>query len=411
MAEFAYTGRSTEGRLVRASMDAASAEAVASRLVEDGIVPIKIAARQATAAESPLQDVLDRLTRRPAKLEHLTAFARQMYTLSRAGMPIIRGIDLIAGTTRSPMLNEALVDVAESLRAGRELSASLQRRSDVFSPLFVSMVQVGEATGKLDEAFQQISSYLELERETQKRIKSAMRYPVLVIGAIVAAIILINLFVIPAFNQVFESLGADLPWATRLLIQSSEITVTYWPLMIAAAIGCVVGFRYWVATVSGRREWDRRKLRFPLTGSIVLRATLGRYARAFAMSFGAGLPVPQTLEIVARAADNAWVAEGIAAMRASIERGETMTRSAIACGLFTPMVVEMMTIGEESGALAELHEEIADSYEREVDYDLKRLTDMIEPLMIVMVGGIVLLLALGVYLPMWDLAAAHKGGG
>ncbi len=402
---FAYRARSSQGRLIEAEMDAASSAAVASRLIESGVTPVRIEPAAAASAAVRLE-----LPWRAGRVdaEDLIVFCRHMHRLSRAGIPIVRAITGLAESTRNPTLGEALYDVVESLRSGRELSDALQRHPRIFSRLFVSVVQVGENTGRLEEAFAQIGRYLELDRETRKRIKSATRYPTLVVGAIVAALVLINLFVIPSFAKTFESFGSELPWATRVLIATSNFFVIYWPHLGVAALGVALGLRAYLERPAGRLRWHRLKLRIPVVGHIVERATLARYARSFAMTFTAGVPVIETLRIVSRAVDNDFVADRILALRSSVERGETLSRAALACGLFDPLMLQMMGVGEESGALGEMHQEMAESYESEVDYDLRRLADTLEPLLIVGIGGVVLILALGVYLPMWDLATAVK---
>jgi MSHA biogenesis protein MshG len=300
---------------------------------------------------------------------------------------------------------EVLEEITSDLESGRELSTALARFPRIFSTLFQSMVRVGENTGQLDETFLRIGQYLELEKETRERVKSALRYPTIVIVAIALAIGIINVLVIPAFAQVFSRWSMELPWATRILISTSDFFVAYWVhLLVAAGIG-VFALRRYLATDHGRYRWDKLKLRLPVVGSIIHRATLGRFARAFSISFRAGVPLIQSLTVISRALDNEYVGDRVLQMRNGIERGDTLTRTAASTGLFTPLVLQMMAVGEESGALDDLLEEVAGFYEREVDYELKNLSAAIEPILIVAVGVMVLMLALGVFLPMWDLAA------
>ena len=334
-----------------------------------------------------------------------------MYTLAHSGIPIIRGINALAETTRNPALANALRQITDSLRSGRELSDSLARHPKIFSPLFVSIVSVGENTGRLDEGFAQMGKYLELDRETRRRIKTATRYPIIVLCTIAVAIGVINVLVIPAFARVFDSFGAELPWATRLLITTSDFTVNYWFQILVGCAAAVLGLRGWLQTSQGRLIWDRLKLRVPGVGSIIERSTLARYAQAVSMTFSAGVPAVEALQVVARAADNEFIARRLVGIRTAIERGESLSRAATASGIFTPLIIQMMTVGEETGQIAEMHTQISDAYEAEVDYDLRRLSDAIEPLLIIGIGAIVLILALGVYLPMWDMATAMKASG
>ncbi len=407
MAVYAYQARNAQGALLEAEMDASSEAAVATALLEGGVTPVRI--RPATGRGVDLGQRLRSLTEWVG-VEDLIVFCRHMHRLIQAGIPIVRAMGGLADSTRNPAFARTLRDLRDTLQSGRELSEALARHPRVFSNLFVAVIQVGENTGRLDEAFAQIGSYLELDRETRKRIQAAMRYPALVLLAIAAALVLINLFVIPAFSKTFTSLGAELPWATRVLIGTSDFAVHHWHHVLLGLAAAALGVRAWLRTPEGRRSWHRAKLRLPIVGSIVERATLARYARSFAMTFTAGVPVLQTLQVVARAVDNDWVAERIRALQTSVERGETLTRAASACNLFDPLMLQMMAVGEESGSLGEMHLEIAESYESEVDYDLKRLSDHIEPILIVGIGGVVLILALGVYLPMWDLSTAMRPG-
>lgn len=328
--------------------------------------------------------------------------------MQRTGIPILRGMVTLMETTRNPVLAVTLGDVRERLESGRDLSSSLAAHPRIFSGLFVRIVQAGEQSGHLDDALLQITRHLALEKETRERIKAALRYPTFVVVAIAIAVTVINLLVIPAFARVFDRFDAELPLPTRVLIASSQFMVDYWPFLLAALVaGYVLGQRY-LRTPGGRFQWDRLKLRLPVVGSILLRITLSRIARAFAMASRAGVPIIQAMTLVARAADNRFVEARIDTVRESVERGESISRSATQTGLFPPLVLQMMSIGEETGTLDEMMEEVAEFYDREVDYDLKRLADTIEPVLIVAVGVMVLILALGVFLPMWDLASAVR---
>jgi MSHA biogenesis protein MshG len=272
------------------------------------------------------------------------------------------------------------------------------------------MVQVGETTGSLPEAFLQLSVYLDREKDTQGRIKQALRYPTIVLVAIVLALGIINLFVIPAFAKVFTSFKAELPWATQVLVSTSNFTLSYWYVILAAAVAAAVGVRAFIDTPRGRYRWHHWQLKIPLIGPILYGAMLGRFARSLAVTLKAGVPLVQGMTVVSRAVDNDYIGARILEMRDGIERGETITRTAATTGLFPPMVLQMLAVGEETGAVDDLLVEVAEYYEREVDYLLKNLSSAIEPILIVVIGVMVLILALGVFLPMWDLSRAARGG-
>lgn len=400
MPMFRYRARGARGDLIEGVLEAGTVDAAASQLVATGITPVDISALGERRGGG-----LARLTASTPDLTDLILFTRQMYTMMRAGVPINQAMAALARSTRNEVLAEALRDVQANLESGRELSACFARHPRIFSTLFVSMVRVGENTGRLDDAFLKISHYLDLERDTRQRIKSALRYPVFVIVAVAVAVGIINVMVIPAFARVFERAQVELPLPTRIIVGTSDFFVAWWPLMLAGIAAAVIGARLYVATDAGRYTWDKFKLRIPIAGDIVYRATLGRFARAFSMALKAGVPLIQALTVVSRAVDNEYVGERILGMRNGIERGETLTRTAAATGMFTPVVLQMLAVGEDTGAVDELMEEVAGFYEREVDYDIKNLSQTIEPILIAVIGALVLVLALGVFLPMWDLAS------
>jgi MSHA biogenesis protein MshG len=294
-------------------------------------------------------------------------------------------------------------DLRESLDAGRELSAAMRRHPTVFNSFYLSMVRVGEMTGRLDDVMLRLFDHLEFDREMRARVKSAVRYPVFVIVAMILAMIVVNVFVIPQFVKVFESFHAELPLMTRILIGFSNFTVNYWYLLLGGTIAAVLALRGWINTPDGRLKWDRWKLRMPVAGKIVHKATMARFARSFALSSKSGVPIVQALTVVSQTVDNAHLSQRVEAMRDSVERGESILRTAVAAGIFTPIVLQMIAVGEESGSLDDLMDEIAQMYEREVDYELKTLASQIEPILIAFLGVMVLVLALGIFLPIWDL--------
>ncbi|MEX2353006.1 MAG: type II secretion system F family protein, partial [Gammaproteobacteria bacterium] len=339
-------------------------------------------------------------------LDDILLFTRHIYTMMKSGVPITRAMNGIIASTRNIYLVDALKESLNFLESGRDLASSLGRHPEIFPTLYISMVKVGEETGRLDEAFMRITHYLELEKDTRQRVKAAIRYPIFVVVAISIAIAVINIFVIPTFAELFAKADVALPWQTRLLMMTSGFFVTWWPLILAGIVGGALGFRSWIQTENGRYWWDRNKLRIPIIGDILHRATLGRFARAFSMALTSGVPLIQALTVVARSVDNEYISEHILNMRNGIERGESVTRTATITGQFTPLVLQMLSVGEETGEMDNLLVEVADYYEREVDYDIKNLSSSIEPILIIAIGIMVLILALGVFLPMWDLSQA-----
>jgi MSHA biogenesis protein MshG len=403
MPYFRYKVRSADGRMLEGETEALSAEALATQFQTTQMLPIRI---DEIAAPRAKKGVSISLRRKPkVGLDDLIFFCRQMYTLNAAGVPLVRALRGLVDTSKNETLGEALGHVVEDLESGMELSAAFSQQLQVFPPLLCRMVQVGEVTGRLDGVFLELGRYFEREKETIQQIKTALRYPTFVVVAIVAAIIFVSLFVIPAFEQVFASAGADLPLPTKLLLAMSSFMLSYWPLLALGAVAIAVAIKRVLKTERGHYQWDRYKLKLPLVGDIILRSTLARFSRGFNMSYTAGIPLTQALGFTARAINNAYVGERIEAIRTGIERGDTLTRSASQVGLFTPLVLQMLAVGEESGSVDAMLNDVAEFYEREVEYDLKGLSSSIEPILIVLIGGMVLVLALGVFLPMWNLGS------
>ena len=404
MAYFSYRGRNIAGELVQGVLEGADSGAVATQLFGSGITPVEIGTAAKPGGDSA-QSLLARFTRRRVEQAELLLFSRQMYALLKAGVPIMRALAGLQESATNPTFKEVLRDIRDGLDSGRPLSVSMQR-TGVFSPFYIAMVYVGETTGMLEEIFLRLYNHLEFQEFMRNQVKSALRYPIFVVVAMVIAIVVINLFVIPAFAKVYAGFHAQLPLLTRMLIGFSEFMVATWWLLGLILLGAIFGFRSYVGTEFGRYKWDRMKMRIPVAGKIVLKATLARFARSFALAMRSGVPIVQGLTLVAQTVENAFVARQIEKMREGVERGETVLRTASHSGIFTPVVLQMVMVGEESGALDDMMQEIAEIYQREVEYELKTLGAQIEPILIVCLGAVVLILALGVFLPIWDLGQA-----
>jgi len=402
MPVFAYRGRGARGELVTGTLEAVDQGAVADQLLTTGVTPVDIKLTQATS-DTGEPGPLAKLLESRVSLMDVALFSRQMYTLLKAGVPILRALAGLQESAINSTLRRVIADLRTSLDAGRELSTAMRGHPDVFSGFYVSVVRVGETTGQLDEAFNRLFGYLEFERGVRERIQAALRYPLIVMVVIAAAIAIVNFFVIPAFAKIFEASKVPLPLLTRILVAISDIFLAYWPFAIAAIVLGFVAFTRYVRTEQGRYNWDRFKLRIPVAGKIIFKATLSRFARAFAIASRAGVPIVQSLTVVSSVVDNAYVAHRIEQMREGVERGESILRTAVTTGVFTPVVLQMIAVGEETGELDDLMNEVADMYEREVDYEIKNLAANVEPIITVALGVLVLILALGVFLPMWEL--------
>jgi MSHA biogenesis protein MshG len=412
MAVYAWRGRNPRGEAVQGQLEALTEGGVADQLKAIGVAPVQIS-EVVEKTTSAADNWLARLSRKPIVMEDVLVFSRQMYTLNKAGVPILRAFAGLQASATKPAMVEMLQDIRSSLDQGRELSAAMARHQEVFGAFYIAMIRVGEMTGRLTDVFLRLNEHLEFERDVRERIKQAMRYPIFVIIAMAIAVVILNIFVIPVFAKVFAGFHAELPLITRGLLAFSGWMLAWWPVLLAGLIAAVVMVRGYLRTAAGRYRWDARKLKLPIVGEIVLKATLARFARSFALSSQSGVPLLQALTVVAQTVDNAFIGSRVEQMRDGIERGETISRCAAATGVFTPVVMQMITVGEETGELDSLLFEIAGMYERETDYAIKGLSTAIEPVLLAIIAVLVLLLALGVFLPLWNLgqAAMGKGGG
>ncbi len=407
MPYFAYKGRNAQGGLVQGVLESTDSRALASQLLSQSITPVEI-----KTSHAPVSEQANNIEFFKEKIETLDImlFSRQMYTLMKAGIPIMKALSGLEASTKNKELAKVIGSIRESLDSGRELSAAMQAHPTVFSSFYLNMVRVGETTGMLETVFLRMFHHLEFERFMRDQIKSALRYPTFVMIAMAVAIIVVNIFVIPAFAKVFQSMGSELPILTKILLGFSNFMLSYWPLMLTIVAAAVFGFKTYIKTKEGQFQWDSFKLNIPIAGKIIQKGTMARFARSFALAGKSGVPIIQTLNLVAQTVDNAFIANKVEGMRTGVERGESILRTANNSGVFNPIVLQMIAVGEESGALDDLMEEVADMYQRDVEYEIKTLGAQIEPIMILFLGAMVLVLALGIFLPIWDLGnvAMHK---
>jgi MSHA biogenesis protein MshG len=399
---FQYKARGQRGDAIEGVIEAASTDLAASRLIEGGLTPVDIQPlKQKTGMSTDIADLF------PAKVQlvDLIQFSRQMHSLMKAGVPILSALSGLAAHTVNRTLAKTLTGVMESLQAGRDLSSSMAQFPAVFSVFYISLVRVGETSGRLEEVFQQLATYLQRDKKTRDQIKSAMRYPVFVLVAILVAISVINVLVVPAFAAMFAQFGAELPLPTRILIAMSDFTINRWELLLGGGVALVAGGRMYVRSENGRYAWHKLLLTLPLIGKILYRAALARFSRLFALVQSSGIPIVTGLSVVARALDNDFIQERVLSMRDGIERGESLSNTAAGTGIFDHLVLQMLQVGEQSGATDDLLREVADYYDSEVDYAVEKLSASIEPTLTIILAVLVFLLAAGIFLPMWDLAS------
>ncbi len=376
--------------------------------MKEGITPIKIevASKKSNMNDLHFSDFFEQ------KVSHddLAMLSRQIYALAKTGVPLPNALRQLAKGTKNKLLVEALNGITDSLESGQDIASAMQNYPKVFTPLMVSIVRVGQSSGRLAESFLQINQYLEFENSSVKNIKTALRYPVLVIVSMIGAIVLINIFVIPAFARVFLQAKIELPLATRILIATSNFFTHYGiELLVVSVLLIFILLRY-IKTEKGHYQWDKMMLHLPLFGKLLKRIFMLRFVQTFATILDSGVPLIEGIELSAQAANNEYIRRKILSMREAIERGNNLTTAAAGTDLFTPMEIQILGVSEETGELSPMLIQIGDFYRREVDYDMKKISDTIEPALIVLLSGVILVLAFAVYLPIWNMAKVVKIG-
>lgn len=404
MKTFRYQA-SDKNKIVSGKYDATSEADVVQFLLGKQWYPLKIeAVEEAYQAQFNFKDVL----KRKIKIDEIILLSRQMYSLTKAGVPIIRAIRTIASATDNAEMVSVLMDIVTQLESGKTLSQAFSKHDKIFNELYISIVSMGEQTGSLDQAFLQISQYLDRDKETLQQLKSALRYPVFVFIAIAIAMVILNVLVLPAFKGIFDHFKAELPLPTKILMGISDFTVQYWWLLLLVLLSVLWGIKSYFDTKNGKFWRDEKILALPIVGKIIKKALMERFCRSFALMNNTGVPIIQGLFSISNSIGNLYISEQLKKMYIGIEKGESVSRMAVQCGVFPPIINQILMVGEETGRIGEMLLEMAEFYEREIAVDIKNLSSSIEPIMITVIGIMVLVLALGVFLPMWNLAEVFK---
>jgi MSHA biogenesis protein MshG len=401
---FAYVARDSGGARIEGRLEAANPTSLADALAAQGSMLVR--ADVCVDSDEGLGAFFDRRFGGRIQIDDLLMFCRQLATLMKAGVPLLRSLQGLYESATKASFAQLLERLRQQLEAGRQLSAAMQREEPVFSRYMVSMVRVGEVTGRMYEIFMGLHAQLSFERENREQVRSALRYPIFVLCAATVALVVLNIFVIPAFAKVYKGLHTELPLITQLLIAVSDFFVHSWPVLVVAVVAAVGALAWGLRTQAGRRMRDELLLRLPIFGTLVRKAALARFTKSFGLALEAGIPVVDALQVAVETAGNIVLSERIGQMKTSAERGETLAKGARATGVFTPTILQMIAVGEETGALGEMMNEVAEYYRKDVEYAVRGLAAQIEPIMIVLMGCMVLVVALGVFLPMWDLSRA-----
>lgn len=404
---FSYRGYSAAGE-TSGTLEAPDRQSAAQTLSSRGIMPVSLT--EEAVKEKSSGGLLSNIHfMHHVKIEDLVMFCRQMYSLTKAGIPLLRAIGGLSNTITNPVLRDELKQIGRDLAGGMPMAYSLRKRPDIFSPLFIALINVGENTGELEGSFKQIAEYLSLDMETRKRVKAAIRYPMIVIIFLALAMVVLNIWVIPVFANLFAKFDAELPIYTRILLAVSHFFRTYWYVLLLSVIGISWFWVKWSHSKSGRYTWGKWQMHLPIMGPIVTQSLLARFCRSFAVMISSGITLNQALALVAEAVDNDFLAEKIVKMKTGIEGGQSLAHVAADANIFSPLVMQMFAVGDETGQVDTLLLEAAGYYEGEVDYALKNLTAKIEPILLVCVAAMVLVLALGIFTPMWNMYSVMQG--
>jgi len=402
MPTFAYTFRDSMGTVRSGTSEAESAEILRKRLQEQGFTVTEVRQIRAQRPGGGWGRV---------KLSDLAIFCRQFSTMQDAGVSIVRSLDVLAQQTQSPKLRRILVDIQAEVEAGQTLSKAMSKYPNVFSNLFIGLIRAGEVGGVLEESLQRLAAFLEADVALRRKVRAAMVYPAIVV--IVALVVVIGLvtFILPKFFDVYKDLRIkEFPVMTRMLMDFSNFLTSRWYVMIAVVVLVVIAFRMFVRTRIGRRLYDRLKLKLPVFGPLNHKIALARFSRTLSTLLSSGVPILQALETVAGTVANEIIAEAVMEARARIREGDRIGPPLEKSGMFPPMVVHMISIGEESGALDQMLSKVADFYESEVESTLQSLTSAIEPVLIVLLGGMVGFIVISLLLPLVTAVQSLAGG-
>jgi type IV pilus assembly protein PilC len=399
MAQFAWIARTPAGETLKGVMVADDRASVEKRLRSQQLTPDKINRRIAFGFGSGVEPT------------ELVKFVRQFATMIDAGLPLVQCLDILANQEANVALKIALIDIKQTVEQGATFSDALRRHPKIFDELFVNLVHAGEVGGILDTILNRLATYIEKAVKLRRQIKGALTYPIAVIIILMLVMVVLLTFVIPAFENMFAEFGAKdaLPALTKAVIAISNSFVSYLPFIIPAIIGIIVGGIWFYRQPYGKKFVHRAMLKIPIMGPVIRKITVARFARTLGTLLSSGVPILDSLDIVAKTAGNVVVEEGLQYARARISEGRNLADPLSELAVFPGMVVQMVSVGEQTGALDQMLNKIADFYEDEADVAVAALTSLIEPILMVVVGSVVGVVLISMYLPIFSLAGNIKG--
>ena len=400
MGEFTYKVLDKQGQSRTGSLEADSQAVAVARLREQGWMPVTINEKKKGGLNAELK--IPGITNR-VSLKDVAVSSRQLATMINSGLPLLRALTVLAEQTENKTLSKIWDDVRADVQVGQSFSQALQRHPKAFNQLYVAMVRAGEAGGVLDDVLLRVATTLEKQVELRNKVKSAMTYPVMVGALVFLILVAILLFVVPTFEQLYEDLGGALPLPTRILLFLSDVVQRFFPFLIVGIVLFAIGLRQYAGTEKGRGQLDKLKLKMPIFGELFRKVAMSRFSRTLGALLRSGVPVLQSLEITQETVGNAVVANALKDVHNSVREGESLARPLERHSVFPPMVVQMLAVGEETGAIDTMLDKVADFYDSEVESTVEALTSLIEPLLIAVLGGVVGGILISLYLPMFRI--------
>lgn len=398
-----YIARDPRGNRLQGDIEGDTREAALSAISERGLIPTDIRPR---AEKTSLATILGNFG--SANREKLIIFTKQLKTMHRAGIPLLRALTSIRKGAEEIGMTEEIDGIIGNLRSGMTLSKSLAQYPKKFPPIYIASIAAGETSGSLDEVLDQLARLIEKEMVLARQVKSALRYPMLVIGAISMAVIILMTFVIPRFTSLYGRFGADLPLPTKIVMGVSHVFSAYWFVLLAVAGLTIFALKKFLSTRNGRLKWDKMMLKIPIVGDLIIKANIARFAAMLKILFKSGVPMVTCLDIIRDTTSNKIIAAEVEQLSMSFERGQEIGPDSQKYRFFPTIALDMFQVGLESGSVETVMEELAAHYEMELDYKSRHLTTLLEPILIVVIGAMVLILALSIFLPMWNLIKVFR---
>ncbi|MGQ0519732.1 MAG: type II secretion system F family protein [Actinomycetota bacterium] len=401
---YTYKVRDKQGKIVQGSLDADSTTLVANKLREMGFVPLAIDKK----ASGGLKTEIKLPGAGKPKIKDIAVFSRQFAVMIDSGLSLLRALYILEEQTENKVLAKILGEVRQDVEKGSSLSQALGRHPKTFNRLYVSMVRSGEIGGSLDHVLIQLADTIEKQVALRQKIKSAMTYPVAVLALVILILMAMLIFIVPTFKTLYDDLGGTLPLPTRVLLAVSAIMVKALPVIVLAVTGSVFAFKRWIESDKGRAVWDSFKLRVPVFGKLVRLIALTRFSKTLAALLRSGVPILESLEITSDTVGNTVVAAAVKDVQEGVKQGEPIAKRLENHPVFPPMVVQMLSVGEETGAVDTMLEKVGDFYEREVEATVEALTSLLEPLLICVLGGAVGSMVVSLYMPMFNIIKLIK---